>query len=221
MSDLSEPEVPEFALMRVEYMLKSLDEKEVDPDPIRQFLAWLNEAIKVGANEPNAMTLATATRDGIPSARIVLLKGVDDRGLSFFTNYNSRKGHELAENPQAALLFFWHELERQVRFEGTIERTSAQESAEYFASRPVDAQVGSAASPQSEPIASREVLEMRQRELREKYPDGPIPCPPHWGGYRLRPNRMELWQGRASRVHDRIEYLRDEKGAWKCGRLAP
>jgi pyridoxamine 5'-phosphate oxidase len=221
MDELPKTAPPEFSRLRIEYMQRALDERDADENPITQFVNWLNESIAAGAHEPNAMTLATCTRDGVPSARIVLLKMVDERGFAFFTNYLSRKGRELDENPRAALVFYWPELERQVRVEGDVILTSAQESADYFNSRPPDARIGSAASPQSQPIASRQELESRQQTLRDRYPDGNVPCPPHWGGYRLRPSRLEFWQGRANRVHDRIEYLPEAHGRWKKQRLAP
>ncbi|HWE03465.1 MAG TPA: pyridoxamine 5'-phosphate oxidase [Tepidisphaeraceae bacterium] len=221
MTDFSAQPRPDFSRLRIDYMQRSLDEKDADQDPIVQFTLWLNQAIAAAAHEPNAMTLATCTRDGVPSARIVLLKGVDERGLVFFTNYLSRKGRELDDNARAATVFYWPELERQVRVEGQASRTSASESADYFNSRPTDARYGSAVSPQSQPIASRRELEQRVQALRDRYPDGDVPCPPHWGGYRLRPTRMEFWQGRASRVHDRIEYLRGGEGQWTRRRLAP
>ncbi|HET6251359.1 MAG TPA: pyridoxamine 5'-phosphate oxidase [Tepidisphaeraceae bacterium] len=220
MTDTPAKTPPDFAALRIDYKQRSLDEKDVAADPIAQFLQWLSEAIAAGAHEPNAMTLATSTSGGIPSARIVLLKGVDENGFSFFTNYQSAKGRDLAENPRAALVFHWPELERQVRVEGDVTRTSAEESAAYFNSRPVDARFGSAASPQSTPIASRQVLQARQDDLRARYPDGNVPCPPHWGGYRVRPSRVEFWQGRPSRLHDRIEYIREASG-WIRRRLAP
>lgn len=215
------PQALDFAKLRREYMLRSLSERQVDPDPVRQFVAWLNEAIEAGAVEPNAMTLATCTNDGLPSARIVLLKGVDQDGFSFFTNYQSRKGRELDANPRAALLFYWPELERQVRIEGAVKRTSDDESEAYFNSRPPDARIGSAASAQGEVVASREALERAAALLRERYPHGNVPRPAHWGGYRVRPERLEFWQGRSSRLHDRIEYRRDEKGGWEIRRLSP
>jgi pyridoxamine 5'-phosphate oxidase len=211
----------DLAGLRIEYRQRSLAEGEVDADPIRQFVVWLNEAIAVRAHEPNAMTLATCTKGGVPSARMVLLKGVGQSGFAFFTHYQSRKGRELEENPRAALVFYWPELERQVRVEGEVERTSEEESDEYFASRPVESRVGSAASSQSEVIESRRVLEERVKELWEKYPSGDVPRPGHWGGYRVRPMRMEFWQGRESRLHDRIEYVRDGRGKWVVRRLSP
>ena len=212
---------PDFSRLRIEYQQRSLSETDVDPDPLRQFLLWLNEAVAAKANEPNAMTLATCTRDGIPSARVVLLKAVDDDGLAFFTNYLSQKARELESNPRAALVFWWPELERQVRIEGTISRTSAGESDRYFSSRPPAARIGSAASPQSQSVPSRLVLERRMQELLEQYPDGNVPRPGHWGGYRICPLRFEFWQGRPSRLHDRIEYLRGAASGWTIRRLAP
>ncbi len=220
---MSEPLIannPDFSRLRIEYMKHSLAEADVDPDPVKQFVGWLNQAIAAQAHEPNAMTLATCSRAGVPSARIVLLKIVDERGFAFFTNYLSHKGRDLDENPRAALVFYWPELERQVRVEGDITRTAPQESAEYFNNRPPDARIGSASSPQSTPM-SREELERRAQALREQYPDGNVPCPPHWGGYRLHPTRFEFWQGRPSRLHDRIEYIRDAGSIWARRRLAP
>jgi pyridoxamine 5'-phosphate oxidase len=212
---------PDLQALRTEYRRRSLSEHEVDPDPIHQFVLWLNEAIAAQLPEPNAMTLATAGPDGAPSARLMLLKAVGPAGFSFFTNYHSRKGRELDANPRAALAFFWAELERQVRVEGIVERTSEVESDEYFASRPRQSQVGAIASPQSQPIASRQLLEQRFAELEMMDPDRPIPRPAHWGGYRLAPGRIEFWQGRASRLHDRIEYTLDPRGQWSIRRLAP
>jgi pyridoxamine 5'-phosphate oxidase len=215
------PATPDFAKLRRDYMQRSLSEHEVDPDPVKQFLAWLQEAIDAGAMEPNAMTLATCTAAGVPSARIVLLKRVDHDGFAFFTNYLSRKGRELDSNPRASLLFYWPELERQVRIEGGASRTSEDESEAYFTSRPPDARIGSAASAQSDVVASREALELAFAELRQRYPHGNVPRPPHWGGYRVRPQRVEFWQGRPSRLHDRIEYVIDGKGGWTSRRLSP
>lgn len=210
----------DFMQFRIEYAQRSLSETDVDADPLRQFSRWLHEAIDARAHEPNAMTLATATADGTPSARIVLLKDVDDRGFSFFTNYQSRKGKELEENPKAALVFYWPELERQVRVDGRVERTSAEESDQYFSRRPAQARIGSAASPQSQVVPNRQFLEDRMAELQARHPDGNIPRPSHWGGFRIVPSRLEFWQGRPSRLHDRIEYLK--QGAhWTTRRIAP
>ncbi|MDB5357794.1 MAG: pyridoxamine-phosphate oxidase [Phycisphaerales bacterium] len=212
---------PDFARLRIEYRQRSLSESDVDPDPVRQFLAWMNEAVAAKANEPNAFTLATSTRDGIPSVRVLLLKGVTDAGFVFFTNYLSRKGEELAANPHAAMAFWWPELERQVRVEGEVTQTSPAESDAYFNSRPPEARVGSAASPQSRPVASRDELESLERALWKAYPQGDVPRPAHWGGYCLNPRRLEFWQGRAGRLHDRIEYVRDRQSGWVRRRLAP
>ncbi len=209
-----------LADMRREYSEVGLREADCDPNPIWQFEVWFNEAVKAGLNEPNAMTLATATPDGEPSARIVLLKGVDARGFAFFTNYDSPKGRELAANPQAAMVFFWPELERQVRIEGEVELLSAVESDEYHKTRPRGSQLGAWCSSQSEVIAGREVLEARLREYEEKFRDGEVPRPPHWGGYRLKPNLIEFWQGRPNRLHDRIRYRLFE-GNWIMQRLSP
>lgn len=211
---------PDFAKLRIEYIQHSLSENDVLESPIQQFVSWLHEAIAAQANEPNAFTLATATLTGIPSARIVLLKHVENDGITFFTNYLSRKGHELAANPLGAALFYWPELERQVRFEGRIEKTSRQMSIDYFNQRPPAARIGSAASPQSKPLSSREQLEDLERRLQEKYPAGDVPCPEHWGGYTLRATRAEFWQGRHSRLHDRVEYNLIG-GKWTRQRLAP
>jgi pyridoxamine 5'-phosphate oxidase len=206
---------------RKDYTLLNLREDEVDPNAIRQFERWFDEAMKAGVSEPDAMTLATATPDGRPSARVVLLRGVDDRGFVFFTNYDSRKGRELAANPWAALVLFWHELERQVRVEGQVRRVSVQESDHYFQSRPAGSRIGAWASPQSEVIKSRESLEIRCQELEKSFEDGTIPRPPNWGGFRLVPETIEFWQGRPSRLHDRLRYTRGEQSKWLVERLAP
>jgi pyridoxamine 5'-phosphate oxidase len=209
----------DFAALRQEYMRAGLHERDLAPDPLAQFGAWFEEALGSGVALPNAMTLATATRDGRPSAREVLLKGFDVRGFVFFTNYSSRKGRELEENPRAVLHFCWKELERQVGIEGSVERVSAAESDEYFASRPLGSRLSAAISPQSEAVANREVLESKLEEASKRWRDAP-PRPPHWGGYRLAPDAFEFWQGRKDRLHDRLRYLR-AGGAWKIERLAP
>jgi pyridoxamine 5'-phosphate oxidase len=207
--------------LRVEYSQMSLDESEVAPDPIRQFEIWLEAALRAELPEPYAMTLATATPDGSPSARIVLLRACDDRGFTFFTNYNSRKAKELDFNPKAALVFHWQQLERQVRIEGTVQRVTAAESDAYFAGRPAGSQLGAWASPQSEPIPNRGYLETRHRELESRFAGGAIPRPENWGGYRLFPTQIEFWQGRRNRLHDRILYLRHDDNSWRIQRLAP
>ncbi len=209
-----------IADLRQNYTLQALNEADVDPDPIRQFQRWLDQAIAAELPEPNAMTLATATRDGIPSARIVLLKGLDARGFAFYTNYESRKGQELADNPQAALVFLWTVLERQVRIEGQVEKVTAAETDAYFQSRPLASRLGAWASEQSRVIRDREVLEQRFAELKATYADETVPRPPHWGGYRVIPHQIEFWQGRTSRLHDRLRY-RLEQGNWLLERLAP
>jgi pyridoxamine 5'-phosphate oxidase len=200
---------------------EGLDEKTTNPDPLKQFQQWFDEARARVSPLPEAMTLATATTDGKPSARLVLLKQVDDRGFVFYTNYRSSKARELDTNPFAALVFYWPQLERQVRVEGTVTRTSAAESNEYFQTRPRDSQIGALASPQSEVISSRDVLEQRFAELEENYRDREVERPAHWGGYRLKPERIEFWKGRPGRLHDRLLYERQANGAWIIKRLAP
>jgi pyridoxamine 5'-phosphate oxidase len=191
------------------------------PNPIRQFQRWFDEALKSEMKEPTAMTLATATRDGEPSARMVLLKGVDEKGFVFFTNYLSRKGRELAENPRAALVLYWPALDRQIRVTGRVKKVSAQESDTYFYSRPEGSRFSAAVSEQSSVIASREVLERELRELKQRYPDGGPPRPKHWGGYRVQPDEIEFWQQGEFRLHDRLQYRRLRDGSWKMERLAP
>ncbi len=205
--------------MRISYERGSLDETQAANEPLRQFERWFAEAVDAGVLEPNAMTLATVGADGRPSTRIVLLKGVDAAGVVFYTNYDSRKGRELAANPQAALQFHWVELQRVVRIEGRVERTSAEESDAYYASRPVDSRIGAWASPQSGVIANRGVLVANAARTSARYGLHP-PRPPHWGGFRVVPDTWEFWQGRKSRLHDRLRYrLVDER--WVRERLAP
>ncbi|MBD2773487.1 pyridoxamine 5'-phosphate oxidase [Iningainema tapete] len=210
-----------IADLRKDYTLQGLSETEVDPNPVIQFKQWFDQALAAQLTEPNAMTIATATPDGKPSARMVLLKDFDERGFVFFTNYNSHKGQELAKNPQAYLVFWWAELERQVRISGLVEKVSATESDTYFHSRPVNSQLGAWASNQSEVIETREALEQKLHELQLKYQNQEIPRPPHWGGLRVIPTEIEFWQGRSSRLHDRLLYTRLNDGSWKIQRLSP
>ena len=204
--------------IRKDYILKSLDESDDQPNAIRQFDIWWHEALASNIDEANAMTLATASADGVPSARIVLLKGYDDNGFVFFTNYNSYKAQQLAENPRACLVFFWKELERQVRITGIIEKTAEQVSEEYFDSRPEMSRVSAIVSPQSEVIESREWLENAVAKITKLKS---IKRPANWGGYIVRPITIEFWQGRSNRLHDRIQYTLEETGGWKMERLAP
>jgi pyridoxamine 5'-phosphate oxidase len=210
----------ELAGLRREYRSRPLLENEVAADPIAQFAVWFREAVQSEQPDPEAMTLATAAPDGRIAARIVLLKGCDDRGFTFFTNYRSRKSDELASTEQAALTFYWAALHRQVRIEGRVARTPVEESEAYFQTRPRGSQLGAWASPQSEPLRARDELEARLLEIEARFGDGPISCPPFWGGFRLRPDRIEFWQGRENRLHDRILYTWCDDG-WRISRLAP
>ncbi len=198
-----------------------LDETTVDRDPIKLFRRWFDDAIASGSHLPESMTLATATAEGKPAARVVLLKQVDEAGFVFYTNYRSAKAKELDENPQAALVFYWVGLDRQVRVEGKVERVSSAESEEYFKTRPRESQLGALASPQSEVIEGREVLEEHLRALAEEYRDREVPRPAHWGGYRLKPERIEFWENRPGRLHDRLVYDLQADGSWTIKRLAP
>ncbi|TFI55984.1 pyridoxamine 5'-phosphate oxidase [Mastigocladus laminosus UU774] len=209
------------AELRKDYTLHGLNETDIDLNPFIQFQKWFDEALTAQLLEPNAMTLATTTTDGKPSARIVLLKDFDERGFVFFTNYNSQKGQELAENPQAALVFWWAELERQVRICGHVEKISENDSDRYFQSRPFQSRLGAWASNQSDIIESRTLLEQRFQELQAKYENQDVPRPPHWGGLRVIPTEIEFWQGRSSRLHDRILYTRLDNSDWKIQRLSP
>jgi len=200
---------------------QALDEKEVDSSPFKQFEIWFKQAEAVVPILPNAMTLATATKDGTPSARVVLLKDFDESGFVFYTNYDSAKGKELDENPVAALCFYWSELGRQIRISGTVTKTSREESEAYFHTRPIDSQLGAWASDQSEVIAGRAVLEAKMEEMSTKYKDKIIPLPPYWGGYRVAPVVIEFWQNRSSRLHDRIRYRLVDRTRWVVERLAP
>lgn len=209
-----------LADLRTDYRLASLAESDVDHNPVAQFGKWFAEAERAEVAEPNAMTLATATPDGVPSARIVLLKGLSDRGFVFYTDYRSRKGQELQANPHAALCFFWQPLQRQVRITGSIERVSREESRAYFDSRPVGSRIGASASVQSSVLVNRATLEATVAALEAEYGNGNVPLPDHWGGFCLLPNRFEFWQGRSSRLHDRIVYDHSENG-WSLSRLSP
>jgi pyridoxamine 5'-phosphate oxidase len=210
-----------LADLRQNYSRGGLSEAGAGDDPFALFRTWFEQALAAGIHEPNAFVLATSTPDGVPSARLVLLKALDDRGFTFFTNYDSRKGHELATNPRAAMVFPWHPIERQVRVEGTVEVVTAAESDDYFAHRPLGSRLGAWASAQSAVIPGREFLEQRHAELMAKYPDGNVPRPPNWGGYRVLPAAVEFWQGRPSRLHDRILFTRQPDGSWKRERLSP
>jgi pyridoxamine 5'-phosphate oxidase len=220
----------DLAALRREYVVGGLDESDLAPDPVTMFRRWLHDATVAGLHEPNAMVLATATADGVPSARIVLLKGLSDRGFVFFTNYESRKGEELAVNPSGALLFPWHDLERQVRVEGPVSRLEEQENEAYFRSRPRASQLGAWASPQSRVVGDRSALDDRYAETVARWGAGDVPLPPYWGGFRVVPEVVEFWQGRTGRMHDRLRYRRvttpgeetaPAPGPWVTERLAP
>ncbi len=210
-----------IADIRQEYKLSALDELTAGQDPILFFRRWFSEAENAQITDVNAMTLATADANGIPHARIVLLKGLENSEFIFFTNYSSFKGREISENPFAALVFFWKELERQVRIEGKIEKVSATESDTYFNSRPVGSRIGAWASPQSQEITDRNILDANYARYEHEFSDIEMPRPPHWGGYKIIPNYIEFWQGRASRMHDRITFRKNDAGDWRRARLAP
>ncbi|WP_026898133.1 pyridoxamine 5'-phosphate oxidase [Daejeonella oryzae] len=207
--------------LRQDYRSSSLTEKDVSKNPINQFTKWFKEALNANLYEPNAMTLATTSTDRKPSARIVLLKGADDKGFVFYSNYLSAKGKEIARNPVVALVFYWPELERQVRIEGTVEKLSKEESDRYFHSRPKGSQIAAVVSPQSQQITDRDQLEKDWTEMEEKFENKTIPKPAYWGGYIVKPQVIEFWQGRESRMHDRIVYKKADKNTWKIVRLAP
>lgn len=210
-----------IAAIRKNYSKKKLSEKKADTNPLLQFAKWWKQAVASQIEEVNAMTLATASLDGMPSARIVLLKGVGEDGFTFFSNYNSFKGQQLAENPKACLVFFWKELERQIRITGLVERISPTASDEYFHSRPVNSQLGAIVSPQSQVVKNRKWLDEQYKELKAQLKNKTIERPGHWGGYVVKPVIIEFWQGRPGRLHDRLQYTLDDNGSWKIERLAP
>jgi pyridoxamine 5'-phosphate oxidase len=211
----------EMASVRKDYQAGRLHRADLDPDPVVQFSRWLDEACRAGVIEPNAMSLATAWKDGRPLVRTVLLKGLDSRGFVFYTNLQSRKARQLAENPQASLLFPWLAIERQVIITGPVSRLTTLEAVKYFALRPRESQISAWASPQSSPISSRKFLEMEWEAMKRKFARGRVPLPPFWGGYRLTPETIEFWQGGRNRLHDRLEYSRQPDGSWAIERLAP
>ena len=209
------------AASRYEHIGKGLRRSDLNPDPIKQFANWFTTAIETGICDVNAMSLATAGQDAKPSVRIVLLKSFDEDGFVFFTNYESEKGKQLEANPYAALGFYWIELDRQIRISGKVDKTSRKESQTYFHSRPVGSQLSAWASRQSAVLDGRRVLDARMEEMNERFADKRVPLPPHWGGYRLKPDNMEFWQGRSNRLHDRFRYTRQSDGSWLIERLAP
>jgi len=209
------------AASRYEHIGKGLRRSDLNPDPIKQFANWFTTAIETGIRDVNAMSLATASQDAKPSVRIVLLKSFDEDGFVFFTNYESEKGKQLEANPYAALGFYWIELDRQIRISGKVDKTSREESQTYFHSRPVGSQLSAWASRQSAVLDGRRVLDARMEEMNERFADKRVPLPPHWGGYRLKPDNMEFWQGRSNRLHDRFRYTRQSDGSWLIERLAP
>ncbi len=209
------------AASRYEHIGKGLRRSDLNPDPIKQFANWFTTAIETGIRDVNAMSLATAGQDAKPSVRIVLLKSFDEDGFVFFTNYESEKGKQLEANPYAALGFYWIELDRQIRISGRVDKTSRKESQTYFHSRPVGSQLSAWASRQSAVLDGRRVLDARMEEMNERFADKRVPLPPHWGGYRLKPDNMEFWQGRSNRLHDRFRYTRQSDGSWLIERLAP
>src|SRR5450755_2705469 len=211
----------DIAALRQDYVAQGLRRADLEPDPIKQFSKWFGEAAAAEIRDVNAMCLSTATCDGIPSSRIVLLKAISERGFVFYTNYSSAKAKELEQNPRAALNFFWVQLERQIRINGTVEKTSREESEKYFQSRPPGSQLGAWASHQSEVIPNREALEKKLADVTERFGSGEIPLPEDWGGYRVVPETIEFWQGRTNRLHDRFRYSRERDGSWIIERLAP
>lgn len=211
----------DFSAIRSDYARAGLTERDLDPDPILQLDRWVNEAIAAKHPEPTAFTLATASKSGEPASRVVLMKGLDARGLVFFTGYDSAKGHDLAENPRASASFFWVLLERQVRVTGSVTKVTEQESFAYFSSRPRGSRLGAWASAQSSVIEGRAALEAQYAEIEKRFPGDDIPLPPHWGGYRIEVERIEFWQGRPSRLHDRLRYTRIESSGWRIDRLSP
>jgi pyridoxamine 5'-phosphate oxidase len=212
---------PDLTGLRNEYAAHGLRRADLHSDPLQQFAAWFAAALAADIRDVNAMSLATATPDGKPSVRIVLLKGFDERGFAFFTNYDSEKGLQIEANPYAALVFYWVQLERQVRISGAVEKTSREDSAAYFHSRPLGSRLGAWASKQSEIVDARQILDTRLTEMTERFENGDVPLPPHWGGYRVKPDKIEFWQGRPNRLHDRFRYSRRGDGTWQIDRLAP